>query len=196
MGTGFVSETKPTAHSGEHELESKAHMAIVNSPINRTLLLDVLRIRYEAALRMSRRALAAMPLVLGLLAEAAYGDPSSTQVYRLAGDRGCLMCHEVESRAGEAHSLMPVAPAFQDIARRYRGDRDAAGRLTGIVREGSGPLHSDRHWAGKVQFDRMYPNDILVSEAEARRIVEWILTLAPARATGDKAKAKRTPPGG
>jgi cytochrome c len=95
--------------------------------------------------------------------------------YQLARANGCVICHEVESR--DAGSPLPPAPAFQDIARRYRSQPDAASRLTVLVRDGTGPLRRDRHWAGKTTFERMYPNDLEVTESEARHIVDWILTL-------------------
>ena len=84
-------------------------------------------------------------------------DDSLRTGYQLARANGCVICHEVESR--EPGSLLPSAPAFQDIARRYRSQPDAASRLTMIVREGTGPLRRDRHWDGKITFERMYPND-------------------------------------
>jgi cytochrome c len=105
----------------------------------------------------------------------ARADDSSRNGYQLARDNGCFICHEVETR--EAGSLLPPAPVFEDIARRYRSEPDAATKLTALVRDGTGPLRRDRHWAGKVTFDRMYPNDLEVTESEARRIVDWILTL-------------------
>jgi cytochrome c len=109
--------------------------------------------------------------------------------YQLARANGCVICHEIES--SEPGSLLPAAPAFQDLARRYRSEPDAASRLTSIVREGTGPLRRDRHWAGKVTFDRMYPNDLMVTEAEARRIVDWILTLDSTSERRHDARAQR-----
>ena len=42
---------------------------------------------------------------------------------------------------------------------------------------GSDP-HS-RHWAGKVSAVTMPPNAVVVTEAEARVLVNWILVLVP-----------------
>jgi cytochrome c len=109
--------------------------------------------------------------------------------YHLARDSGCFICHEVETRG--ADSLLPPAPAFEDIARRYRSEPEAASRLTAFVRDGTGPLRRDRHWAGKVTFERMYPNDLEVTESEARRIVDWILTLDQTGSRHDGAPRRR-----
>jgi cytochrome c len=54
--------------------------------------------------------------------------------YQLARANGCVICHDVEARG--AGGLLPPTPAFEDIARRYRSEPDAASRLTVIVREG------------------------------------------------------------
>lgn len=111
----------------------------------------------------------------------AHAGEASKKPYRLAQDAGCMVCHEAESPARGGESLLPLAPSFTDIARHYGKDPHAAEKLVTIVRDGSGPLRRDRHWDGKASFDRMYPNDLGVSEEEARTIVEWILTLGPAQ---------------
>lgn len=105
-------------------------------------------------------------------------DPPRT-AFRVARDEGCIVCHDVEPPERGAKDYLPKAPAFQDIACRYRSDTNAPSRLASIVREGSGPLRRDRHWTGQVAFEKMYPNDLMVTEAEARQIVDWILTLCP-----------------
>jgi cytochrome c551/c552 len=104
--------------------------------------------------------------------------------YRLARDDGCTLCHEVEAR--KPNKLLPTAPAFEDIACRYRADPHAAVRLTWTVIDGTGPRQQDRHWAGRATFDRMYSNENIVSDAEAREIVDWILTLCPRPAPGHR----------
>jgi cytochrome c len=116
-------------------------------------------------------------------------DPPRT-AFHAVRDEGCMICHDVEPPERGAKDYLPKAPAFQDIACRYRSDPDAPGRLASIVRDGSGPLRRDRHWTGRVAFDTMYPNDLTMTEAEARQIVDWILTLCP---TGTKDRpAKRS----
>jgi len=111
---------------------------------------------------------------------------SAPTPYQLARERGCTVCHEVESPPRGAEGLLPPAPSFEDVARRYRSDPEAASRLSSIVRQGTGPLRRDRHWEGKAGFTAMLANDVEVTDAEARRIVDWILTLAPAQRPGSK----------
>ena len=128
---------------------------------------------------MSNRTRTATLLVaIGLFATVAARaeDPPRT-AFRVARDAGCMICHDVEAPEGDAKNYLPKAPAFEDIACRYRSDPNAASRLSLTVREGSGPLRRDRHWTGQVAFDTMYPNDVMITEAETRQIVDWVLTL-------------------
>jgi cytochrome c len=125
------------------------------------------------------RALTAI-VAAGLLASvAARAQDVPRTAFRVVRDDGCTICHDVERPERGAKDYIPKAPAFQDIACRYRSDPDAPSRLASIVRDGSGPLRRDRHWTGKVAFDTMYPNDLTVTEAEARQVVDWIMTLCP-----------------
>jgi len=117
-------------------------------------------------------------------------DDGSKKPYRLAREAGCNLCHDVEAAPPGSDSLLSTAPSFEEIARRYRADPQAGDKLTSIVLAGTGPLRRDRHWAN-TRFDRMYPNDLEVSEQDARTIVEWILTLAPAHPADDDRRLKR-----
>jgi len=122
---------------------------------------------------------------------AARAQDSPHTAFRTARDAGCIICHDVESPERGAMSYLPKAPVFQDIACRYRSDPDASGRLASIVRDGSGPLRRDRHWTGRVAFETMYPNDLMVTEAQARQIVDWIMTLCPKSGSADDRHNKR-----
>jgi cytochrome c len=121
----------------------------------------------------------------------AYGQETPPSAYQVARDRGCTLCHEVESPPRGSEGLLPPAPAFEEIARRYRADPTAAARLSSIVRKGTGPLRRDRHWEGKASVVSMYPNEVSVTEAEARRLVDWILTLGPTKARPGDVKSGR-----
>lgn len=96
---------------------------------------------------------------------------------KLATSSGCMACHSILPIPKRADGLPPIAPAWRDIAIKYRDDAGAADRLTRTVMTGSNP-HS-RHWAGKVSDVTMPPNAVAVTEAEARMLVNWILVLVP-----------------
>ncbi len=44
--------------------------------------------------------------------------------------KGCLNCHEVDKKK--------VGPAFKDVAAKYKGDKDAQGKLAEKLKEGKG----------------------------------------------------------
>ena len=96
---------------------------------------------------------------------------------KLATDRGCMACHTVLPAAKRADGLPPIAPAWRDIAIKYRDDPSASERLTRTVITGSNP--KSRHWAGKVSDVAMPPNADVVTQNEARALVNWLLVLVP-----------------
>jgi cytochrome c len=97
----------------------------------------------------------------------------------LAQRSGCLTCHGVEAGAKGPEGLAPIGPAWRDVAARYHGQKDAVDKLTRTVMAGSSPYES--HWKGKVSGLAMPPNAVAIKEADARRLVQWIVALPPTR---------------
>lgn len=114
--------------------------------------------------------LAAMALALPLAARAA-DEPMLT----LARTSGCLTCHKVDAGAKGPEGLAPIGPAWRDVASRYAGVQGAADSLTRTVMTGSNPYSS--HWKGKASGLAMPPNEVAIGEPDARKLVEWILSL-------------------
>lgn len=79
----------------------------------------------------------------------------------LARQKACLACHQV--------SKAVVGPSFADIAKKYKGDKKAVERLATKIRKGGGGV-----W--NMPMGPM-PAQGQVSEAEAKQLVTWILTL-------------------
>lgn len=77
----------------------------------------------------------------------------------LAKAKNCLACHSVDNKI--------VGPAYKDVAKKYAGDATAEGKLAKKVREGGGGV-----W-GTIPM----PPNAAVSEADAKTLVHWILTL-------------------
>ena len=96
---------------------------------------------------------------------------------KLATSRGCMACHSILPTAKRADGLPPIAPAWRDVAIKYRDDPGASERLARTVLTGSNP--NSRHWAGKVGSVTMPPNASVISEDDARALVNWILVLVP-----------------
>jgi cytochrome c len=77
----------------------------------------------------------------------------------LAQKKGCLACHTVDKKV--------VGPAYKEVAAKYAGQKDAVDKLSQkIIKGGSGV------W-GPVPM----PANVQVNEAEAKQLVQWILTL-------------------
>jgi cytochrome c len=76
----------------------------------------------------------------------------------LATAKNCLACHNMDKKV--------VGPAYKDVAAKYRGDKSAPARLATKVMEGGGGV-----W-GVVKM----PSNPQVSEAEAKKLVAWVLS--------------------
>ena len=92
----------------------------------------------------------------GLLVAAGAAQASQA----LAEKQGCTACHQVDKKI--------IGPTYNDVARKYKGDKEAAAKLAVKVKKGGvgvwGPIP-------------MPPND-KVSEADAKTLVDWVLSLA------------------
>ncbi len=96
--------------------------------------------------------------VIAVVASAAISAPALAN-QELAQKKGCLMCHAIDKKV--------IGPAYQDVAAAYTSEH--VEQLTKKVLAGGGGV-----WGTA----RM-PNNVArgVSEAEAKQLVEWILTL-------------------
>jgi cytochrome c len=111
--------------------------------------------------------------VLALASAVAAADPFDDEMDRLATDSGCTLCHSARPGKARDDAVPPPAPAWSEIAKRYRGQRDAEDKLVAIVVRGVRP--EDRHWAGKTSAVAMPPNRVEITEEDARRLIRWIL---------------------
>ncbi len=77
----------------------------------------------------------------------------------LAQKKNCMACHSVEKKV--------LGPGFKEIAAKYTGQKDAVDKLSvKVVKGGSGV------W-GNIPM----PANTQVTDAEAKLLVGWILTL-------------------
>ena len=121
-----------------------------------------------------------MVLVLAILgfcgARAQTAADAAARAERLAYESGCTLCHSPLPRASAENELLPIGPAWQQIARRYQGREDAVPRLVATVLQGSGTGGGDRHWAHQSSGEAMLPNSVEISAEDAERVVRWILS--------------------
>ncbi len=77
----------------------------------------------------------------------------------LAKSKNCLTCHSVDNKV--------VGPGFKEVAKKYASDKTAEAKLVQkVLKGGSGA------W-GAVPM----PANPQVSEAEAKTLVKWVLSL-------------------
>lgn len=121
------------------------------------------------------RFLGAAVLSLSMSSLALAGAEDDPAMRKLATASGCLTCHSIESGKPGPQGMAPIGPAWQDVAKQYRGKPGAQDFLTRVVLEGSSPYAS--HWQGKVSGLAMPPNVAAIKETDARTLVTWILSL-------------------
>jgi cytochrome c len=100
------------------------------------------------------KSLLSLIVALSALAAApAFANPE------LAQKKNCMACHAVDKKL--------VGPAYKDVAAKYAGQKDAVDKLSQKVIKGGAGV-----W-GAVPM----PANTQVSDAEAKQLVTWILTL-------------------
>jgi cytochrome c len=93
-----------------------------------------------------------------LLGGAANAAVDAAKAKQLAQKYNCLACHAEDKKL--------VGPAYKDVAKKYKADKEAAAKLAGKVKSGGGGV-----W-GTIP---MPPNN--VPEADIKTMVDWILSL-------------------
>lgn len=93
------------------------------------------------------------------------------QMLETATKNGCFICHSVQAKSGPA---IPLAPAYADIAERFKDQKDAASYLSQRILQGT--VNAKQDWEGKVNMRFMPPN-VSVSAEEAAKLAEWILSI-------------------
>ena len=93
----------------------------------------------------------------------------------LAEERGCTTCHQENPVPKGSKAIIASAPSWHEIAARYRGRAGAEAQLAREVVGGTDP--KDRHWKNQAAFTSMLPNEVAVSDDDARSLVHWILSI-------------------
>lgn len=127
---------------------------------------------------MLKRTLTLLTLASALAAPALAAGQDDAML-KLASTSGCMTCHHIEPGAKGPNGLDPIGPAWKDVSAKYKGQAGAQKQLTATVLAGSNPYES--HWKGKVSGLAMPPNKVAITEADAGKLVGWILAMEPAR---------------
>jgi len=88
------------------------------------------------------------------------GVPSDAVGRKLAQSSNCFACHAIDKKL--------IGPAWNDVAAKYRGQKDAEAKLVAKVAKGGSGV-----WGGSP----MPPNSPRVSQDDIRALVRFILAL-------------------
>jgi cytochrome c len=97
-----------------------------------------------------------MKFALGVTAALLLSTPAIANL-DLAKKNACMACHGVDKKV--------VGPAYQDVAKKYAGQKDAAATLTQSIKAGG-----SGKW-GPVPM----PAQAALSDADASTLAAWIL---------------------
>ena len=97
-----------------------------------------------------------LPILLAAAATLLAAAPARADE-ALAKKHNCLVCHAMDKKL--------VGPSYQEVAKKYKGQKDAAAVLEASVKNGS---------SGKWGPVPMPPN-ATVPDADVKKLVAWIL---------------------
>jgi cytochrome c len=103
---------------------------------------------------MHKRTVLAIALAAGLLAA-----PVAQADLAMAKKYNCTACHQVDKKT--------VGPAYKDVAKKYKGQADAVGKLAAKVKKGGSGV-----W-GPVPM----PPNATVPDGDIQKLVAWILAM-------------------
>jgi cytochrome c len=96
-------------------------------------------------------------VISALVATAVLASAPAMANLELAKKNNCMACHQVDKKL--------VGPSYQDVAKKYAGDKGAEAKLVDKVKKGGSGV-----W-GPVP---MAPNP-QVSDADLKTLVKWVL---------------------
>ena len=120
--------------------------------------------------------LSAVFAIAGALgSSAAQADAKDDAMRHLASKSGCFICHGIELDSKGPDGMKPVGPPWKAVAARYKGNKNAVKELTAAVMGRTSPY--SRHWKDETSGVAMPPNGVAINEIDAKRLVEWILSM-------------------
>lgn len=123
---------------------------------------------FDPLTALAAAAVAAALLAMATSASAQPGMGPPQDAASLKGDLACDSCH---ASTLSVPGAPPLAPAWGDIAQRWRRVPDAEKKLADIIVGGS----SKRHWEGNAMFESMLPHAPWVSPEDGRTLARWVL---------------------
>ncbi|MFM7658176.1 MAG: c-type cytochrome [Burkholderiaceae bacterium] len=97
--------------------------------------------------------------LVAAVAVAALASNAALASEQLAKEKNCLACHAIDNKV--------VGPGYKEVAAKYKGDKSAEAKLATKIQKGGSGV-----W-GQVPM----PANPQVSEAEAKKLAAWVLSL-------------------
>jgi cytochrome c len=94
--------------------------------------------------------------ILALATLALLGTPAAHANLDLAKKNACMACHAVDKKL--------VGPSYQDVAKKYAGDKEAVAKLTESIKKGG-----SGKW-GPVPM----PAQAQLSDADVKALASWV----------------------
>jgi len=98
-------------------------------------------------------------ILVAAVAVAAFASNAALASEQLAKEKNCLACHAIDNKV--------VGPGYKEVAAKYKGDKSAEAKLATKIQKGGSGV-----W-GQIPM----PANPQVSEAEAKKLSQWILSL-------------------
>lgn len=93
------------------------------------------------------------------------------QMLGLAISSGCTACHAINKNQDRRY--VPLAPAYREIAKKYKTDKSVRNQLIDSVLHGT--VNKDKKWQNVNM--RFMPPSLALSKENAEKLVDWILAL-------------------
>jgi cytochrome c len=108
-------------------------------------------------IRIAALSVAGVLALMSAGANAAIDDKKATEIM---GKAGCVACHNVDKKV--------VGPSFKEIAKKRKGEKDAAAAIGKKVREGGSGVY------GQIP---MPPNSKgQIGDEDLKSLVDWVLS--------------------
>lgn len=96
---------------------------------------------------------------------------AENKMLEMVTQKGCFICHSVQAKTGPA---IPLAPAYADIAERFKDKTDAVSYLAQRILKGT--IDTQQDWSGQVNMRFMPPN-VNVTAEEATQLATWVMSI-------------------
>jgi cytochrome c len=104
--------------------------------------------------------LATLALALAAAAIAVPAKADDKEMEALAKKHNCFACHQTDKKA--------IGPAYKDVAKKYKGQKDAQAQLEQKVKKGGVGV-----W-GQIPM----PPNAAVPDGDIKKLVDWILKMS------------------